>query len=138
MGGNMKVKRAPKKAKAKATKHAPWYLKIQPWTLFWDMHSGGGTKEGNYNKIYIQAPEAEAMVIFYKRFGHNPYRVTCTCCGDDYSVTESKNFAQASGYHRDCEWLSDAKGKYITESDGGGYVEKPSRKLEHRRLIDYE
>ena len=48
------------------------------WTLFWDMASGGDTKEEPYENIYIEAPEEEAKVIFYNRFGHNPERVSCT------------------------------------------------------------
>lgn len=75
------------------------------WTLFWDMHSGGGTKEGYFDKIYIEAPEDEAKVIFYNRFGHNPERVSCTCCGDDYSISESDSLEEASAYHRKCEYI---------------------------------
>lgn len=70
------------------------------WTQFWDMHSGGGTKEAPYDKIYIEAPEAEACVIFYNRFGHSPARVTCTCCGEDYSTTEYKTLDEATAYQR--------------------------------------
>jgi hypothetical protein len=85
-----------------------------PWTQFWDMHSGGGQKEA-WSQIYIQAPESEAISIFYSRFGHNPHRVTCTCCGDDYSISESKSLSQATGFHRGCGY--DKKGKYVEEPD---------------------
>lgn len=71
------------------------------WTGFMDMHSGGGSKE-RWGYIYIEAPEAEARVIFYNRFGHSPDRVTCTCCGSDYSVSEGTDLAQATGYERCC------------------------------------
>lgn len=73
------------------------------WTHFWDMHSGGGQK-APWQHIYIEAPEAEAKVIFYNRFGHNPERVTCTCCGNDYSVSEAETLAEASGYQRGCDY----------------------------------
>jgi hypothetical protein len=76
-----------------------------PWTQFHDMHSGGGCKEPPYEHIFIEAPEAEAKVIFYNRFGHNPDRVTCTCCGQDYSLTESADLAQATGFERGCKTL---------------------------------
>lgn len=69
------------------------------FTSFWDMHSGGGSKE-KFDKIYIEAPEDEAKIIFYNRFGHNPERVSCTCCGEDYSVSEYKTLEEASQYHR--------------------------------------
>jgi len=87
-----------------------------PWTRFMDMHSGGGTKEEPYQYIYIQALMEEAKVIFYNRFGHNPERVTCTCCGDDYSISESKTFAEATAYERNCEWDGEAKA-YIEEQE---------------------
>lgn len=74
------------------------------WTCFMDMHSGGGLKE-DYSYIYIQAPQDEAEVIFYNLFGHSPNRVTCTCCGEDYSIGEHKSFADASGFERGCKSL---------------------------------
>ena len=83
-----------------------------PWTRFMDMHSGGGMKEPPYEYIYIEAPEDEARVIFYNRFGHNPDRVTCTCCGSDYSIDESSSLQKATAFERNCEW------------ENGGYVER--------------
>ena len=70
------------------------------WTHFWDMHSGGGCKEAPYEHIFIEAPLEEAVRIFYNRFGHNPYRVSCTCCGEDYSVSEYDTLEEATAYHR--------------------------------------
>lgn len=112
--------------------------KQMAWTRFMDMHSGGGTKvyaladgtfaegsnrrapEGGQPKeyIYIEASAAEAKVIFYNRFGHNPERVTCTCCGDDYSISEEPTLEQASGYDRNCEF----------DEASGGYVERARTK----------
>lgn len=71
------------------------------WTHFSDSHSGGYSKE-DQDHIYIEAPEDEARVIFYNRFDHSPSRVTCTCCGEDYSVNEHDTLAQATGFERDC------------------------------------
>jgi hypothetical protein len=87
-----------------------------PWTIFWDMHSGGGTKVDPFEKIYIQAPEAEAKVIFYKRFGRNPERVTCTCCGEDYSISEYPTLQEASGYHRNLRYVTRKPTKGQTRS----------------------
>jgi hypothetical protein len=70
------------------------------WTHFWDMHSGGGLKEPPYSHIFIEAAKAEATIIFYNRFGHNPNRVSCTCCGEDYSIREGKTLAAVSGFER--------------------------------------
>lgn len=69
------------------------------WTHFWDMHSGGSCKEPPFEHIYIQAPTEEAKRVFYGRFGHNPERVTCTCCGEDYSISEGA-LAEVTGYQR--------------------------------------
>lgn len=69
------------------------------WTRFMDMHSGGGLKEA-FGYCYIEAPEDEAKLVFYHRFGHNPERVSCTCCGDDYSISEAETLADVSWYER--------------------------------------
>lgn len=80
------------------------------WTHFWDMHSGGGQKE-KWAHIYIEAPEEEAKIIFYNRFGHNPDRVTCTCCGNDYSISEHADLKQLTGFHRNCRYLETPRDK---------------------------
>ena len=71
------------------------------WTHFWDMYSGGSQKE-KWHDIYIEADEDDAKRIFYNRFGHNPERVTCTCCGDDYSISSQEDLSQLTGFHRNC------------------------------------
>ena len=83
------------------------------WTQFMDMYSGGESKE-KWKYIYIQAPAKEAKVIFYNRFGHSPERVSCTCCGEDYSISESPTLEQASAYDRGRKY------------ENGKYVEKPN------------
>jgi hypothetical protein len=89
------------------------------WVCFHDMHSGGGLKEEPYHMIYIQAiSEDAAKVIFYNRFGHNPERITCTCCGEDYSISSDPSLEQLTGYHRKCKYDGKAK----------KYVEEPTRK----------
>lgn len=86
------------------------------WTEFWDHHSGGSSKEP-FEKIYIEAPEDEAIRVFFARFGHNPRRVTCTCCGPDYGVSEDDSFAQMTGHHRSCAYVTKmddaSEGRYI-------------------------
>jgi hypothetical protein len=87
------------------------------WTQFWDMNSGGGQKEP-YKIIYIEAPEDEAKVIFYNRFGHNPERVTCTCCGEDYSIDEEETLEKLTGFHRGCAYVyRNAAGEEVSESE---------------------
>lgn len=95
------------------------------WTQFMDMHSGGGTKEAPYEYIYIEAPEGEASAIFYAKFGHSPSRVSCTCCGDDYSVSHAETFEKLTGYERRCRYIEDARGWKYRGDDKleGRYVE---------------
>ena len=70
------------------------------WTHFWDMHSGGDLKVSPFDHIYIEASERDAMSVFYARFGFNPHRISCSCCGEDYSVSEYKTFKEASCFQR--------------------------------------
>jgi hypothetical protein len=78
------------------------------WTEFHDMSSGGGSKEP-WRHIAIEAVESEARLVFWHKFGHNPDRVTCTCCGPDYSVMESNTLEDVTAYERKCEWDNDAQ-----------------------------
>lgn len=96
----------------------------KPWTRFMDMHSGGDIKEGDYHYIYIQAAEDEAKVIFYNRFGHNPERVTCTCCGDDYSISTEQTLEQVTGFERGCENTDE------------GYIEVEAKKYKIHAYVD--
>lgn len=99
------------------------------WTRFMDMHSGGRSKE-KFEYLYIEAPEKEARVIFYNRFGHNPERVTCTCCGDDYSIEEEETLEQATAFERGCHF----------DEKAGKYVERKSERYgwrEYQTLEDY-
>jgi hypothetical protein len=68
-----------------------------------DMYSGGDAKE-DFEYLYIEAPLDEAESIFYARYGHVPDRVSCTCCGEDYSVTESATLEEATKYERRRDW----------------------------------
>ncbi len=88
------------------------------WTAFMDMHSGGGLKEPPYEYIYIEAPEDTARVIFFNRFGHNPERVSCTCCGEDYSIDSHLTLKRATAYQRGCASLE-------TPRNEQGLYEKP-------------
>jgi len=101
-----------------------------------DMHSGGSLKEA-CQYIYIEAPIEEAKVIFYNKFKHNPERISCTCCGEDYSISEEESIAEASAYDRNCEFVYKRPdgtecpedegwvwGKGLKEGYWSGYVER--------------
>lgn len=98
------------------------------WTHFWDMHSGGDTKEPPYEHIYIEASASDAKVIFYNRFGHNPERVTCTCCGEDYSISESSTLDQATAYQRGCAF----------DESTQCWIEQPDSRYSFRKYIGLE
>ncbi len=68
------------------------------WTKFWDMNSGGVRKE-KWDLIFIEAPIDEAELIFFNRFGHNPNRVSCTCCGSDYAIDDAETLEELQEYH---------------------------------------
>jgi len=95
-----------------------------------DMASGGRTKQKPYDLIFIQAPESEAKVIFYNRFRHNPERVTCTCCGEDYSIQTDAEFAQSSGYDRNCGYDKELR-RYVESAPTEGW-----RRSEEPQTID--
>lgn len=66
---------------------APVLPKMPKFTRFHDRHSGGDRKE-DFETLYVELPQEQAEIFFQNRFGHNPNRVTCTCCGSDYSIRE--------------------------------------------------
>lgn len=76
---------------------------------------GGGLKEKPYDVIYIQADGEEAKTIFYNKFKHNPERVTCTCCGQDYSISSEETLEQLSAFHRELKF--DRESKLYIETD---------------------
>lgn len=92
------------------------------FTRFMDMHSGGSQKE-KFAYCYIEAPEDVARVVFHNRFGHDPENVTCSCCGDDYSIAESETLEEATAYERNCEfaYFFDDTGEYAGKETHAKY-----------------
>jgi len=93
------------------------------WTKFYDMYSGGSQKE-DWSEIYIQASsEEEAIKIFERRFDHHPHRVTCDCCGEDYSISSEKELSNITAFNRNCPWIYEKgkslEGRYL-EGNGKG------------------
>jgi hypothetical protein len=60
------------------------------YTIFYDMSSGGSEKE-SFTKLAVRLPETEAVDWFEEKYGHSPYNVTCSCCGEDYAVYEKSD-----------------------------------------------
>ncbi len=59
------------------------------YTEFYDLGSGGYEKL-RASRIYIEAPKKEAVELFKKIFGRDPYGRPCDCCGSDYYVSETE------------------------------------------------
>lgn len=66
------------------------------WTRFFDMSSGGEEKL-KWKTIYIEAGATEAIEIFKKKFKRDPSNVTCSCCGEDFSISEPTDFRGLPG-----------------------------------------
>lgn len=86
-------------------------------TRFKDMHSGGSQKL-DQEYIYIEATFQEAIDYFTERFGRDPRRVTCECCGMDYDIMTFESLEQASGHERHCAYVD---GSYIEEPEDPHY-----------------
>ena len=69
------------------------------WTKFSDMFSGGKQKT-DYDYIYIEAKQSAAVNAFTHIFGEHPYSVSCSCCGQDFSVGEYSTLEDASKFER--------------------------------------
>lgn len=91
------------------------HVTLKAWTQFHDMHSGGGLKT-KWHQIFIEAPVAEAKIIFEQRTGRDPDNETCSCCGGDYSISEEPTLEQATGYERGCKFDPDTQ-SWLEEPD---------------------
>ncbi len=111
------------------------------WTSFWDMHSGGGLKE-EYPLIFIEAPEDEATVVFYNRFGHSPSRVSCTCCGEDYAIIEYETLEEATEFHRRKSWSMHSElyslEEFLAAEGVGSFKEGPACVIYAQDIKDSE
>lgn len=100
--------------------------KVMKWTCFMDAHSGGKQKL-DWSHIYVELPEDEATIFFQNRFKRNPSRVTCTCCGSDYSIIEGATLLDVTGYERNCRYAYfDAKDNEVDQTKawicGDGFI----------------
>jgi len=93
------------------------------WTHFYDMHSGGGMKEPPYEHIFIEADRDDARSIFYDAFGHSPDRISCTCCGEDYSIYTDETLEELTGYHRGCAYAN-----FFKDADDEGHLQRLTKK----------
>ena len=70
------------------------------WTLFFDMHSGGGRKT-QYEYIVIEsADQNTAKEVFQAEFGQDPDDEACSCCGPNYSISTGEDLNTLTEYWR--------------------------------------
>lgn len=96
----------------------------EPWTLFWDMHSGGDTKLPPYEMIYVPLDKTAAIQWFEHVTGRCPDNVTCPCCGEDYSVSSGTSLYNVAQWH-----LAEAarrKGQALTLETAQEYFDQPT------------
>ena len=68
------------------------------WYHFMDMHSGGYAKT-QYEHIFIKADyEEDAVEIFENRFNQSPYTIACSCCGENFSISEDSELKNLTSY----------------------------------------
>lgn len=68
------------------------------YTLFYDLSSGGYQKEG-FQKLAVNLSMDKAEKWFEETYGHDPYRMTCDCCGPDYSVYEFDSLEELRNHY---------------------------------------
>ena len=75
----------------------------------------------DFATYYVEAAsEEEAISIFEQKFDQHPDYITCSCCGEDYSIATHESLEQMSGHDRKCKWVMTATGV-------PAYEEEPSR-----------
>lgn len=93
--------------------------KTGKWTVFYDMHSGGGLKEPPHSIIVIEGDGPTAKGIFMSQFGHDPEDVACHCCGSNYDIAEYDSFDEVARY-------------YLGESSLEEFTQRPDVLILHR------
>ena len=69
-------------------------------------------------------------MLFKQLFGRDPNYETCSCCGNDYSISESDTLEEASKYHREDDYR--LKGKKLTVEE---YITKDNVLVVHTEIV---
>lgn len=64
------------------------------WTLYFD-YASGGYRKTEYSTILIEGSESNASKVFKDRFKISPYGMACSCCGEDFNITEYDSLEDA-------------------------------------------
>lgn len=74
------------------------------WTLFSDAYAEGFLKFKHYEFIIVEGKVEEALSMFIDMTNVDPKKVTCTCCGQHYSIREYDSVFQATAFERGCRY----------------------------------
>lgn len=88
------------------------------WTRFYDMHSGGEAKTA-WEIIYAEGDEETARKIVAEALSIDTEAVTCSCCGEDFSVLEFDSLEDAASLD----------GRTVAEFLDDPWVEQVGRRL---------
>lgn len=72
------------------------------WTLFADAYADGKLKFKAFEWIIVEGKEEDALSLFMDITNVDPKKVTCTCCGQHYSIREFDSVFQATAFERGC------------------------------------
>lgn len=86
------------------------------WTIFEDAYADGKLKFKDYEWIIVEGSEETALPLFMKMTKVDPKRVTCTCCGQHFSIREYDSVFQATGFQRSCQYDKELK-SYVEQED---------------------
>jgi len=74
------------------------------WTLFADAYADGKLKFKSFEWIIVEGKEKDALALFMDITNVDPKKVTCTCCGQHYSIREHDSVFQATAFERGCRF----------------------------------
>ena len=87
------------------------------WTFFEDAYAEGNLKFKEFSWIIVQAEQEKAIEMFKAFTNVDPQRVTCTCCGQHYSIREHDSVFQATAFERSCRYDKELKCYVEAEDD---------------------
>lgn len=93
------------------------FLDSGNWTLFEDAFAEGTLKFHDYQWIIVEGKGEKAVRLFKDVTLLDPFKVTCKCCGQHYSIREYDSVFQATGYQRGCQYDKELEAYIEAQSD---------------------
>lgn len=80
------------------------FLDSGEWTLFEDAFAEATTKFHEYESIIVQGNLEKALPLFKAITKVDPYKITCQCCEQHFSIRDYDSVFQATGNYRNCNY----------------------------------